>query len=75
MRLITYGFKIMDHTFTLKGGTICVFLGYRLTRRPERVVSFCDCVLRCCARHAGMLGWGSLVLARQHDGTWGEVSK
>ena len=63
MRLINYGSKIMDHTFILKGlkgGTICVFFGYRLTRRPERVVNFCDCILRCCARHAGTVGWGGV---------------
>ena len=68
MRLINYGFKIMDHTFILKGGAICVFFGYRLTRRPERVVNFK-------ARWYAGLGWGSLALARQRDGTWGEVSK
>ena len=26
-----------------------VVFGYSLTRRPRRVVMFCDCILRCCA--------------------------
>jgi len=28
VRLINYGSKIMDHTFILKGGTICVFFSW-----------------------------------------------
>ena len=81
MRLIHYGSKIKDHTFIFKGGTICVFFGYRPTRRLEGLSIFAivyfDVVQGMLVRWAGV-GWGSLAFAHQHDGTlemgWGGVA-
>ena len=55
---------------------VAVIVGYRLARRPRRVVHFCYSIFRCCARWDSVLvrrggaGWGQerpLALAHLHD--------
>ena len=62
MQLINYGSKIMDHTFILKGGTICVFLWLSADSPPWKGCQFLRLYtsMLCKVCWYGRLGWGGV---------------